>query len=268
MLFSTFKKEVFVSFILITTIISTFSIAQEEINVSLVRYSGEGNLKEVKSLIGQGADPNGEVGYSIPLVEATIGYHFDVMKFLLKAGADPNPYRFTDYECTLIISLLEYNALDSSLLEAARILLEGKANPNAYSGHFFNVTALMLASKKAGSDNRFFRGDESLELTQLLLEYEADPNAQDNNGRTALMYAEFKEGAELLLAFGADLNRKDNDGRTPLMYASRRRRSKLDLINTLLEWGADVDITDNEGNTAVAVAKNQEVVQYLENWRK
>ena len=267
MLFSNFKKEMFISSILIITIISTLSMAQEETN-ELLKYSREGNLEMVQYLIAQGADPNGEYGYSIPLVEATLGYHFDVMRFLLQAEAYPNPYRLTDYECTLIISLLESRSLDDSLLEAVRILLEGEANPNVHSGHLFNVTALILASKKAGSDNRFFRGDESLKLTQLLLEYEADPNERDNEGRTALMYAEFKEGAELLLAFGADLNMQDNDGHTPLMYASRSRQSNLDLINTLLEWGADIDITDNEGQTAITLAKNQEIVQYLENWGK
>ena len=49
----------------------------------------------------------------------------------------------------------------------------------------------------------------------------ADVNAQDNNGKTALMYA-FEVGnsgiAEMLIKAGADVNAKDNDGRTVLKF--------------------------------------------------
>ncbi len=266
MLFSHFKR-MFIFFTFITTVINHFSIAQEDIDdgLSLIRNSFDGNIETVMFLIDQGVDPNTKSANATPLTAAAIGYNFGIMKLLLQKGADPNPYRFLNERCTLIISLMEYHTSDDSLLfEAIRILLEGGANPNSHSGHLSNITALMPASEKAGSDGDY--GEKSLELTRLLLEYHADPNERDEHGHTALMGAEFKAGAELLLAFGADPNMQANDGGTALMHASRI--GNLDLINTLLEWGADPGIPDNEGNTATILAKNQEVSQYLENWRK
>ena len=50
---------------------------------------------------------------------------------------------------------------------------------------------------------------------ELLLEHDADPNIQDNEGLTALMYAckhSSVEAVELLLKYGADPNIKDNKG--------------------------------------------------------
>lgn len=265
-MFLLYFKRISMFFIFITTITNNFSIAQEEDNYFLLlSYIREGNVEGVIDLLKEGVDPNGnEESKGAPLIMATGNYEFDVMKALLQAGADPNPYKFGNYRCTLIVALLEYEELDDSLLEATRILLEAGTDPNAHSGHLFNITALMLAAEKAGSDDPHWNGQQALELTKLLLDHGADPNETEENGYTALIGAEFKEGAELLLKFGADPNKQSNDGRTALMHASRI--GNLELINTLLEWGADPSITNNEDNTAVTLAKNQEVAEYIENW--
>jgi hypothetical protein len=55
---------------------------------------------------------------------------------------------------------------------------------------------------------------------RILLEHGADPNAQDCEGKTALLNAadnSYAEQAEILLNAGADPNLADNEGRTPLM---------------------------------------------------
>ena len=244
MLFLDFKR-MFIFFTFITTVINHFSIAQEDIDdgLSLIRNSFDGNIETVMLLIDQGVDPNTKSANATPLTAAAIGRNFDIMKLLLQKGADPNPYRFLNQRCTLIISLMEFHTSDDSLLlEAIRILLEAGADPNAHSEHLFNITALMVASEKAGSDDEY--GHNLLELTKLLLAHGADPNERDDHGHTALMGVEFKTGAEFLLAFGADPNAKDNSGRTALMHASRI--GNLDLINTLLEWGADHGLSDTD----------------------
>ena len=86
-----------------------------------------------------------------------------------------------------------------------------------------------------------------------------DPNAVDENKRTALMLASYNghnEIAKLLIAKGADVNLTDTIHRTALMYASTG--PFLPTVMTLLEAGAETNITDTEENwTAVMMAASE-----------
>ena len=131
------------------------------------------------------------------------------------------------------------------------------------------------------------------EAAEALLAHGADPNFQDNKGRTALMYAVLvsSEMVMTLLAGGADPNIQDNNGRTALgmaiagrdtsikkfiyamiqnggfrakgwedwLFASfiasaGARQGQLDTIRGLLESGADINICDENGLNAAAYA--------------
>ena len=62
-----------------------------------------------------------------------------------------------------------------------------------------------------------------LEIVELLLEHGANPNVQDNDGRTPLHYAVENchvDVARVLLDHGADPTIRDNEGMTPLDYSS------------------------------------------------
>ena len=122
---------------------------------------------------------------------------------------------------------------------------------------------------------------------QLLLAANADPNAQDASGWTALMYASlapqpgvvptlidaganpgirsfagqtalmaaataYDPEAKLqsLLAAGADVSAQDQDGKTALMYAIGPQVTRSDVIAFLLRSGARTDLRDAKGLTA------------------
>ena len=106
------------------------------------------------------------------------------------------------------------------------------------------------------------------EMVHLLLEHGAKAGLQDHFGRTALMYAAsgpFPETVRLLLDTGADENRQDKEeGFTALMYAAAEGQTKV--VQVLLAHGANAPITDKDGDTALDFAKkngHREAVEIL-----
>ncbi|MCU0707369.1 MAG: ankyrin repeat domain-containing protein [Pirellula sp.] len=78
-----------------------------------------------------------------------------------------------------------------------------------------------------------------LDDVRLLLDHGTDPNARNEAGATALMWAvDDLEKTRLLLARGADVNAKSDDGRSALAIATSRY-SSLDVVRLLLDNGAD-----------------------------
>ncbi len=95
-------------------------------------------------------------------------------------------------------------------------------------------------------------------LVEYYLDRQADINAQDNYGITALYYAVYLNSDEkmikLLLRRGADINIQDNQGKTVLHHAIEENMDD-DMIKLLLEHGADINIQDNQGKTPLDLAQ-------------
>jgi ankyrin repeat protein len=120
-------------------------------------------------------------------------------------------------------------------------------------------TPLQLASKKG-----------SKEMLELLLANDADVNARDAFGRTALINAVIagqKEGVELLIAHHADLNSQDMDGFSALNFASLAGHKEI--VALLLANKAEVGNKDKKirfGMTplhSAAVGGNKDVAELL-----
>ena len=91
-----------------------------------------------------------------------------------------------------------------------------------------------------------------IEIVEALLNANADPNIQKEDGWTALMSACLNDNAEVvdvLLKGGADPNIQDKDGWTALMSACRNDHSKV--VEVLLKGGANPNIQEKDGGTAL-----------------
>lgn len=88
-----------------------------------------------------------------------------------------------------------------------------------------------------------FNGDE--EAVARALQAGIDPNATDDEGRTALMLAAFNGCTAIcrrLIGAGAQVDAMDKVNRTPLMFASTGPAA--DTVRVLLDAGAKINLSD------------------------
>ena len=104
-----------------------------------------------------------------------------------------------------------------------------------------------------------------LKMVQVLLEYEADVNARNDDGgtplhfmyqnysrRSKLGYTSLPKVARLLLENGVDVNAVDYNHFTTLHVAAQS--GLVEVVRVLLEHGADVGAETNSGETAFQLA--------------
>ena len=104
------------------------------------------------------------------------------------------------------------------------------------------------------------------DIVKLLLQYGADPNSRDSDGRNSLFLAEglFKRKehrniVNLLLEHGADPNCLDKNRNTPLM----NNLFSISITESLLEHGADPNIRNFMDDTALLIARDYYTVLAL-----
>ncbi|KAK4472573.1 hypothetical protein MN116_003813 [Schistosoma mekongi] len=103
------------------------------------------------------------------------------------------------------------------------------------------------------------------ENVKSLLESEADPNAIDQDGWSALRTAAwggYSNIVKLLIYYGADVNLCGPDGRTALRAAAWA--GNLETVKCLLDAGADVNKSDSEKRTALIAAAYMGHIDVLE----
>lgn len=207
------------------------------------------NLELMKLAVEHKANLNGSE-YFTPLCYANL----EVAKYMLDHGADVNGG-------TENVLFRHVTASEGEHLKLLRLFLEHGAKVNIHGT--FGPLSLAAWSRNA-------------DAVKLLLEYKADPNAQDKDGLTPLHVAAqrgFDEIVRLLIANGADSSLKDKNGDTPLHAAAGGEDYPLSpaiinyyphawqvfeehkkIVEMLLKAGADPDAKDGSGKTPREVA--------------
>ncbi|WCR54286.1 MAG: Protein PhlB [Wolbachia endosymbiont of Ctenocephalides orientis wCori] len=119
------------------------------------------------------------------------------------------------------------------MFEIAKILLTHKAQVNFRDERFDDRSLLHHAASQGKSD-----------IAKLFLEYDANVNATNKYGNTALHISEKRDLAEFLIDKGADINAKNEDGDKALHIVEKR-----DLAKFLIDKGADINAKNEDGNT-------------------
>lgn len=210
-----------------------------------------GNLDLVKLMLKTGIEVDTHGPHSIlpmtrptPLYYATKNGHKDIVAALLEAGAKERAKAFnlaaeqgnidllrifiahqTDIHSKLLGNTPLHSAAIKGKVEAAKFLLENRANINAQGE--CGCTPLRLAILYRRTEMAFF-----------LLKNRPSINAQETCGRTPLHYAAMYGNVEMvnkLLDAGADVGITDRDNKTASDFAIKEGHTYIaDMLNVRL----------------------------------
>lgn len=148
-----------------------------------------GQLTSVRHALEQGVDVNAaDESGNTPLMLAAYNGHTEVVRRLLETGADLRAQN-TEGRTALMF------AATGSFSETVEVLLEAGADPNV-TGEVEGWSALMFAAAEGRP-----------EVVRTLLEYGADPSMTDNDGDTALAFAQDNGHSEV-----AEVLRQEGEG--------------------------------------------------------
>ena len=185
------------------------------------------------------------VSYENPLIIAAYEEDIERVRQLIREGADVNA-RETDKMSAL------HAAVESGNVEIVRELLQAGAKVNARTDT--RRTPLMMLD-----------GDAKPELVNLLLKHGAKAGVVDDGKSTVLINAaNFNASSEvlqILIGAGARVDAQNDEGRTALMEAAYEEN--LEAVKTLLEAGSNVDLSDKEGKTAFELSDTDEIKELL-----
>eukprot|EP01121_Diplochlamys_sp_Union-15-3_P018624 TRINITY_DN6824_c0_g1_i1.p1 TRINITY_DN6824_c0_g1~~TRINITY_DN6824_c0_g1_i1.p1 ORF type:complete len:566 (-),score=113.31 TRINITY_DN6824_c0_g1_i1:24-1721(-) len=239
----------------------------------------QGHLSTVKILLKAGVGINEKAGEK----EATAlscscqGGKFEVAKFLLESGADPNITESDGRSCLQV-------ACTSGSIPLTKLLLSH--NADLYSKHSSGMTVLHAAAMKSSelvnilldagykgindinesglSVLHFAAATGSPTSVEALIKGGGDVNLKDPLVRTPL-HISTASTAQVLISNGADVNAVDKNKKSPLHTAVFNE--DLDLVKVLLNAGADRSLRQNRNNwTPLQVAvskKNIPVIKIL-----
>ncbi|KAK1127387.1 hypothetical protein K0M31_003928 [Melipona bicolor] len=205
----------------------------------------EGHLNIVRYLCENFQKPDFRVNVANkdmkrPLHEAAQFAHRDIVKYLIKKGADVDALKRADWTPLMLACTKTGN----DAYECILALLEAKANPLLRNKDGWTPLHLICRS---GDENAF---------DLLVNQFAESINDRSNNGRTVMHIAAFHghEGlVNRLVSLNTNfLNVRDSSGSAPLHEAIKG--GHISVAKRLIDLGADVQATDNVGQTSLHIA--------------
>jgi ankyrin repeat protein len=250
---------------------------------ALLYAARDGHVEAAKALLEGGADID-QVSASektSPLVMATMNGHFDLARFFVDWGADPNLSNTQGLTALYAAVDLQWapkgwfpapgvGQEKTTYLDLMKAVLEAGANPNAritkklwfrsFGDHSWVDTAGSTA---------FWRAAQSSDVSamHLLVAHGADPDIPTIHGTTPLMAAagigwgyhysmnapdSWMESVKYCIQLGADVNAVDDKGYTALHGAAYL--GNHEMISYLMEKGADIKAVAKDKNTVADMA--------------
>lgn len=143
-----------------------------------------------------------------------------------------NPISNDRYESPLMVACINYNC------DIIDTLIDYDANVN----FIFNNNSIMIEVLKNKDRNGYKTGVMS-DVIDRLLKHNIDVNYVNDEGKTAIFYADTPDIINKLVIYGANLNIHDRSNKTVLYYAIVNFR--MDLIDTILGFG-QISISNND----------------------
>ena len=208
---------------------------------TLMSAASQGHTAVCTLLLEKGVDVNAIANSGGTALMYAVGSgHIETVRLLVSHGADVN---------IAVLASPEY------IEEIAKAVAEGKEDVEE---HRDGVTALMLAAQG---------GHE--ELVKILLEADADVNAQDDEEATALHYAmkgNFLEIAKILVVGGANPNDLYKDEKTSKVHhllMDSILANNEDFAALLVNHGANTSYVDEDGVTPLIQAAYQGMTEIV-----
>ena len=205
---------------------------------ALLRACYTGQSESVRFLLEAGADVNVTKPDDDNCLHFAVYGHCstDILKKIIEQGVDVNAVTYGSLTALVI-------ACSTCQTESVKVLLQLGADPNIGTG--FSMPTLHVA----------VIGNCPSETLQEIIKYKVDLDAQDKDGRTALLLAcenRQEEAVQVLLEAGSNPNIRDNYGFTSLMVAVVRGCRKK-IIRAIIDRFADVNVT-LESSSALMMA--------------
>jgi ankyrin repeat protein len=219
-------------------------------------------------LIDRGANLNGVTDYSESALRVLSRQgRWDVIRFLLNAGADPNPLGWTPLMRLIALGSCEEAQKEIQAgadLSARDSWLRTPWLLSIHTGDIAKAKLLLDAGAKTNDRGRcekppLFYAIEGghPQMLRWLLSLELSPEDRDQFGGTALLEAA-EEGqtdcVRILLEAGADIHHKQHG------EAAIRQAVNLDVVRLLLAKGADLSQISNEMRRALTKVPAQDEI--------
>lgn len=196
-----------------------------KINLQFFTACTLGNISTIKKLIDK-IDID-KYNYRTPLMVAALNGHYDIVKLLIKYGANVNIQDTAGF--TALHLSVEHNKITSLLIDTgANINQQNNAGDTPLmcckSNH---KTAIYLVNKGADIEITNIRGDNAL--------------------HTSALHGNLK-AIKLLLEKGTNIDRQNKYGYTALILSATTHNPNM--VKILLNNGANINILDKHGESA------------------